>query len=79
MLVSNSIVGLFTCTEHDVLKLFIESFLNFHINTWSKNVTKILHGLDDRVINDEVKEAALQEAKKHGRFVNAIGKTKQLK
>lgn len=69
----------FTCIQHDILKLFIDLFLNLYVNTWTKNVTKILHGLDDRVINDEVKKAALLEAKKHGRFEKAISRKKQLK
>ena len=68
----------FSCKKHDLFSEYKTYFLFFYINTWIKNVNKILKGLHNRNIDDKVKEAAFIEAKKHGRFVKSIATQKQL-
>ena len=69
----------FHCDQHDLFKTFKAIFLTFYIHAWTGNVNKILKGEDERVINDDIKEIALEEAKKHRKFIKKVDQSKQLR
>ena len=68
----------FVCVEHNLFVIFKENFFPFYLNTWVKNVNKILKGIDSRNVDDKIKTAALKEAQKHGRYAKSLAAQKQL-
>ena len=77
--ISKFVSNPFYCDQHDLFNTFKDVFLTFYIHAWSGNVNKILKGEDKRIINDDIKAAALEEAKKHRKFFKKVNENKQLR
>jgi hypothetical protein len=68
----------FSCSKHDIFRIFINIFTPFYIDTWVNNINKILNGSDLRNINDNIKKLAFDRYEKYRKQKNAERKVKHL-
>lgn len=71
----------FSCAKHPkLIDIFLNLFIKFYVNTWIKNVNRILKGIDSRKmnVNDDVKKLAFKRYETYKGRKNKVKKLKNL-
>lgn len=65
------------CNKHDLFGVIVDTFLNFYVYTWIKNINKI-KGMDTKTINNPIKKCAFERYKKFKLKKDKIAQVKKL-